>query len=383
MRRTIKLIPRFHYTFSFIDLIFSFQIKDADKTDFRKSFLTDQVYFLNSARTGIYLLLKSLSQNKPLRVGIQPFTCPTVFRAIKEAGCLPVFIDINSNFTINTDDLNTKKDFIDLIIVTHTFGIPADMDRICEIMSGKMVFEDCAHAFLSEYKSKQCGTWGDASFFSMNYGKFPSIGSGGFVLINNPQIKESFEYYYNKLPDPDFLSSIIQPFKNLIYSIAFKPWIYGLITFPLFKKMDKKYDFIGKETFKPQKGFAVNRNVFFRNLVRYFQTNKVRKEKSLQLLSKLPSDSMNINMEGNNFYLFPIRREDRDQIYQKLLHAGFESGKHFAKSIEWAVKYGYEKGSCPVAEKVADKILTLPNVYWLNDCKMEKIVSILSSHIVV
>jgi dTDP-4-amino-4,6-dideoxygalactose transaminase len=336
-------------------------------------------YFFNSARAGLYTLLLSISQGRTLRIGIQPFTCKSVFRAITEAGCNPVFIDINRSFTIDTNVLELKKELIDLLIVTHTFGIPADMEKILTIMSNKLVIEDCAHAFLSEYNNKPCGTWGDAAFFSINYGKFPSIGSGGFVVINNPLIMNNFDLYYQKLPSPSFVSSIIQPFKNLLYSIAFKPLIYGMITYPIFKSKDKRYDFIGKDDFNPHKGFTSNRKVFFRNINRYFEIRSMRREKTLQLLSGLPLDFLNLKVDGNNLYQIPILRKDRDQIYRKFIESGFEGGKHFSGSIEWAIKYGYKVGSCPNAETIADEILTLPNTYWLNDRDMEKILSILSS----
>lgn len=373
-----ELIPRFHYTFRFRDLFFSFIPGNANKSNLREIVGESQPYFLNSARAGIFLLLKSLSQEKPLRVGIQPFTCPTVFHSILEAGCTPVFIEITSNLTIDTKHLEAKKENIDLLIVTHTFGIPANMESIREIMSGKWVIEDCAHAFLSVYNSKPCGTWGDASVFSINYGKFPSIGSGGFVVINNNKIKNEFEHYYNTLPNPDFSTSIIQPFKNLFFSIAFKPFIYGLITYPLFKSMDKRFDFIGKNDFNPQKGIAGNRKVLFKNLERYAKINRIRREKSLQLIAILPLSCLHVNVDGSNCYQIPIFRKDRDLVFQELLKAGYEAGKHFSRSIDWAVKYGYVVGSCPVAEKMANEILTLPNTYLLNVTDMKKIVSILN-----
>lgn len=379
MTKKFKIFPRFLYTYRFIDLFYSFLPSKNSKTEFEKVLPSEQVYFFNSARAGLCTLLKILSQGKSRKIGIQPFTCQTVFRAIQEAGCIPVFVDINVNFTIEPDDLEAKKDLIDILVVTHTFGIPAAMDKIISIMSGKYVIEDCAHAFLSGYKNRPCGTWGDFSVFSINFGKIPSIGHGGFVLINTPGIKEQFQEYYNLLPQPGLFSNLFQLLKNLVFSLAFKPALYGLITYPVFKKMDDKYDFIRKSKFSIKKGYTVNRNVFFHNLNRYIRINTTRKLKIRYLFSFFPAEyESNLN-EDRNFYILPLLRNDRDTMVEKLLDAGFEAGRHFSKSIEWAQAYGYVKRSCLNSEEIAERILTLPDVTSLTFSDIQKMIAILAT----
>ncbi len=376
----LKLIPRFYYSFRVIDVINAVISNHNNKRKYFQYFNTKNIYFFNSARAGLSVLLKSLSKEGSLKVGVQPYNCETVFQAIEKAGCTPVFIDINSKFSIDLEDLERKRNNVDVIIATHTFGIPADIDNIKSIMFDKIVIEDCAHAFFSEIKGKPCGTFGDASFFSMGYGKFPSIGHGGFVLINNGIALDNFNNEYNKLNEPSYSDEIFNLFKNLAYSIAFKSMLYRLITFPYLKKIDKKYDFLGKFIFYEKKGYRVNKNLLFSNYDLYLKINKERRSKSFILKSHIRQSQNLNNILGNNYYLFPILCEERNYLFEELLEAGYECGKHFSESISVAKKYGYIENSCPNAENIARLILTLPNHPYLREKDIMKIARIVNKY---
>ena len=170
------------------------------------------------------------------------------FESIRDAGCRPVFIDINNNFSLDLISLKQKIEGIDILIVTHTFGITAEIDEIKQIVSNKIIIEDCAHSLFSEYKGKPTGTLCDASIFSFGYGKYPSIGSGGFIVINNNHIVGEFEKLYHDLPSITLIKEYLNILRNYLYAKAFNRNIYGIFTFPIGKKLDNKYDFIGKKS---------------------------------------------------------------------------------------------------------------------------------------
>lgn len=370
---SFKLIPRFTYTYRFADIFLSlFGSKKGEKI-ISGYFKNSNLLYLNSGRAGLFLILKSLAKGKNLRVGVQIYNCKTVFRAIELAGCTPVFFDINDKFSIDPAEVEKRKDQIDVLIVTHTFGMPADVVCFKKIMSEKFVIEDCCHAFMSEYKGEPCGTMGDAGFFSMGYGKFPSIGHGGFVTINNNTFKQEIQTDYDLLKRATIFGEIAECFKNLIYSIGFKPVIYGLITYPFFKRLDRKFDFIGKETFLVKKCFKVNRNVLTGNVSRYFRINKDRKWKANLVLSDLCKKQDSLLIEGNNFYIFPYLSENRDNLIEDLLKSGIECGKHFSKSIEWAEENNYTRGSLPNSERIVDLITTIPLHPAINRSRLVKI----------
>ena len=117
-------------------------------------FNNGRIFYVNHGRTGIRLALSALELPEGSRVGVQVFNCHTVFNAIKTAGYNPVFIDITDQFQIDIDDLKKKSNKIDALIITHLFGIPADIDKVYDILSDIPVIEDCAHSFLSKYHKK-------------------------------------------------------------------------------------------------------------------------------------------------------------------------------------------------------------------------------------
>ena len=376
-----KLIPRFHYIFRLIDILFAFKVIKKRKNATLDYFNAKELYHLNSARAGIFLLLKTMANGRPLKVGIQPYSCETVFIAIVKAGCIPVFIDIDCNFGFNHQILLEKADTIDVLIITHTFGIPMrEIDKIKMVLKDKIIIEDCAHAFLSEYNDQPCGTFGDAAVFSLGYGKFPSIGHGGFVLINNPKIQIDFTNSYYRLKQPNCLSELKEVLTNYLFSFAFKPFVYGLITFTLFKNLDKKYDFIQKKSFTVSRGYRANQNVFYNNFERFKKINEKRRalaRKFFLLLLKKPDF---INVEENNNYLIPFLSPNRDIIYRNLQKAGFEAGKHFSKSIEWASDFGYIPNTCPFCEKIVKEIIVIPSLTNLKDKDIFSIVDILNKN---
>jgi perosamine synthetase len=78
------------------------------------------------------------------------------------------------------------------IIVVHSSGHPADMDKIMAIARKHdlKVIEDISHAQGSLYKGQKCGTIGDVGAFSMMSGKSLICGEGGALITNNRKIFE-------------------------------------------------------------------------------------------------------------------------------------------------------------------------------------------------
>lgn len=376
-----SLIPRFKYNFNFSDLVYAFShVQKRLSADVLKTYFnSDNIYFTNYARTALFILLNSIAKGKVLNVGVQSFTCHTVFESIHEAGCRPIFVDINNNFSLDLVSLKQNIENIDLLIITHTFGIPADINEIKQIASNKIIIEDCAHSLFSEYNGRKTGTFCDASIFSFGYGKYPSIGPGGFTIINNKNLICDFEKYYQELPSVKILNEYKNIIRNYLYAKAFNKKIYGFFTYPIGKKLDKKHDFVGKFIQIKTKGFTSNINIFIKNFLNYLNNNDLQRQIGKSLSLQL-QDFINIPAEQgrySNYYIFPLLHEERDSIIKSLFKNGIESGKHFSKSIDWIKKYGYKEGSCPNSEETVKKIFTVPSYYSLKRKEIDRTVKIL------
>lgn len=114
--------------------------------------------------------------------------------AVLYNNAIPVFVDIDPvTHNMNPDGIEAAiTERTKAIIVTHAWGLPAEMDRIVQIgrKHGLVVIEDCAEALLAEYKGKFAGAWGDIGCYSFQASKQLSTGDGGMATAARDEIRD-------------------------------------------------------------------------------------------------------------------------------------------------------------------------------------------------
>lgn len=367
-------IPFLNYKYSIKDAFISLMgiIKKNYNSDYLINlFNNSNLFFINYARTGIYICLKSLKLPENSRVGVQAFNCPTVFTSIKKAGLVPVFLDINNDFQIDLDDLNRKKHKIDALITTHLFGIPNNLIAIKKIVRNIPIIEDCAHSFLSGYQGHYTGTDGDCSVFSIGKGKFPSIGKGGLILVNNSDLVKSVEDQISELPSYKISDEIFNIVLNLILSLLHNPFIYSLVTYHL---KTYKQKFLSLKLKDEKKILESNKALFLRLAEHYDEYKNSQKYIGFKIINYFhdnfyfpkPFISDLVNNLDLNYFMIPALKNDvSTDISNCFLKYGIEVGKHFSKSLQYAKEFGYLKNECPNTEKIISKIITFPTYYKL------------------
>ncbi len=107
-------------------------------------------------------------------------------------GGRPVFADIEpATYNIDPEDIRRKiTGRTKAIIPVHFTGQPCDMDAIHAIADecGLMVIEDAAHALGAEYKGKRIGALSDMTTMSFHPVKHISTGEGGMILTNDDEL---------------------------------------------------------------------------------------------------------------------------------------------------------------------------------------------------
>lgn len=365
-----KLVPRLNYSFGFKDFVFSIYGVAGIRPNIlsiNAQFASDRVYFVNHARTGIRLLLNSLSLPDKAKIGVQVFNCHTVFDAIRRAGYDPVFIDVDNDLRIAIDDLEKKKKSIDALILTHTFGIPADVESVKRIITDKPIIEDCAHAFLTRYDGLMVGKFGAAAVYSIGKGKFPSIGPGGFIVINNKAMIPSFEKRYLQLLQPRGKDEIINIFKNIALTILHNPLIYKYFTNKIVRSLNNKKDINGHYNHNEKKMLKGNLFLFWKRQP-YFEQHLKRQLANQSDILKIvyhgkASPVYNNPHISTNGFMLPILHDNAEQIIKSAKAYGIELGRHFSESINWAKQFGYSLGKCPNAESIVKRIIVLPCHY--------------------
>lgn len=158
----------------------------------------EHVICVSSCTAALHLSLLWLRLQHPrlprFEVIVPDFTFPATANAVRHAGLLPVFVDVDfDTFTIDPKRLDEAITPRTLAIVpVHLFGQPADMLPIMEAAEDHELFivEDCAGALFAEYDAEYVGKFGLAGCFSFTPRKLITTGEGGAVATSDDKLAE-------------------------------------------------------------------------------------------------------------------------------------------------------------------------------------------------
>jgi CDP-6-deoxy-D-xylo-4-hexulose-3-dehydrase len=124
---------------------------------------------------------------------------PTTINPIIQNGCVPVFVDIDIP-TYNIDATKIEAALSDrtrAIMLAHTLGNPYNLKIITDICKRHRLWliEDCCDALGATYEGKMVGTFGDIGTLSFYPAHHITMGEGGAVFTNNPDLKRIIESF--------------------------------------------------------------------------------------------------------------------------------------------------------------------------------------------
>jgi len=124
---------------------------------------------------------------------------PTTVNPILQYGAVPVFVDID--LATHNIDISKIEAAISsktkAIMLAHSLGNPFDLGAVksvCEKHNLWLV-EDCCDALGATYDGKLVGTFGDIATLSFYPAHHITMGEGGAVFTNNPQLKLAAESF--------------------------------------------------------------------------------------------------------------------------------------------------------------------------------------------
>ena len=142
----------------------------------------------------LHLAALSLELNSEDEVIVTDFSWVATSYAVAYTGAKCVFVDIDpDSWCIDPDAIEaaiTPK--TKAIMLVHTFGHPAQMDKIMAIAHkyNLRVIEDAAPALGAEFKGQKVGTFGDVGCFSFQGAKLTVSGEGGIFVTNDEKMFE-------------------------------------------------------------------------------------------------------------------------------------------------------------------------------------------------
>ncbi|MGQ9706700.1 MAG: DegT/DnrJ/EryC1/StrS family aminotransferase [bacterium] len=153
-------------------------------------FGSKKFYLVSSGRQAIYLALKSIGIKRGDEVLVPALICPAVLDAIIKTKATPVITPIeDERFGLDPSSLKnaiTRKTRV--VIPVDIYGARCKIKEIADITDGRaVIIEDCAQSAPKEVISIH-DDYASAFVLSLNFDKVLTVGGGGVLVLNNPDI---------------------------------------------------------------------------------------------------------------------------------------------------------------------------------------------------
>lgn len=190
------------------------------------------IFFAPSCRCAIAKILSLLPHKE---VVMPAFTCPVVKTAVEVAGKRILFVDIAKNGLNSTSaEYHRYAKPGRVLLPTHLFGIPTDIENICELAKdqGCVTIEDAAAAFGADRGGRPLGTFADFGIFSFERSKRLPAFRGAFIVVNNENILDPSILDRHQIVPTKQKLPVWDITHGLAYNFATIPWLYGRFTLP-------------------------------------------------------------------------------------------------------------------------------------------------------
>lgn len=373
------------------------------ENEFKQYLGVKYAYSFNSGRSSLFAILKSLDLPEDSEILIQAFTCNAVPNPILWAGFKPVYIDCNKDdFNINPGDLESKITArTRVVVVQHTFGMPANMDVIRGICGAYnlILIEDCAHSLGAEFNGEKIGAHNRVAFFSFSRDKIISSVYGGMATTNDENIAKKLEklqkdfgypnnfWIFQQILHPILLHYLILPVYNLFnlgkIFLVLSQWIHLLSKAVSFKeKRGQIPDYFPKAL---PNGLAIIALNQFKKIEKF---NDHRQKIADYYYNNLRNAGFILPEKFSNrksvFLRFAVRHKDAHEIIYNAWHKqNILLGDWYTTPIApfdtKLEEVKYISGSCINAERLAKETLNLPTHINISLIDAERIIKFLKS----
>ena len=289
--------------------------------------------------------------------GDEVITTANTFIATAEAvvavGAAPVFVDVDpAHFNMTPEGLSAAiTPRTKAAIPVHLYGQPAPMAEIMSVARQRSikVIEDAAQAHGAEYHGKRVGSWGDAATFSFYPAKnLGACGDGGAVVTNDEQLAVSARMLRNHGRTDKYLHEYVGVNSRLD---TLQAAILGV------------------------------------KLTRLEEWNRMRRTVAAKYdaaLGEFAGLTLPAEMPGGKhvYHLYVVRTGRRDELRQYLSENGIGVGIHYPIPLHLQPalqSLGYGPGDFPVAEQLADSILSIPMYPEMQDAQLIRVVQTLAA----
>lgn len=295
----------------------------------------DNIALFTNGHSALECILEAMDLRG--KVITTPYSFASTTHAIVRKGLVPVFADIKpDDYTLDPASVERLIDSSTCAILpVHVYGNMCDVAAIQEIADryNLKVIYDAAHAFGVRLDGTSSGMFGDASMYSFHATKVFNTIEGGAVCFRDPELHD-----------------LLNQWKN-----------FGITG-------TESVEYVGGNA-KMNEFCAAMGVCNLRHLDDEIAKRKLVAERYWERLSGVPGVRLCLPQEGvtPNYAYMPVVFEDefgatRDDVYEALLARDIHARKYFYPLISDYECYRghFDSSRTPVAQHVADRVLTLP-----------------------
>ena len=289
------------------------------------------------------------------------YTFVSTANAFVLRGAVIVFVDIRP------DTMNIDENLIEAaitpktkaIVPVHYAGVGCEMDKITEIAKkyNLLVVEDAAQGVMAYYKGRALGSIGDLGCYSFHETKNYSMGEGGAVLVNNPDMYERSEIIREKGTNRSrFLRGQIDKYTWVDVGSSYLP-----------SDMNAAYLYAQLE-----KADEINENRLA-SWQKYFDAFASLEAAGFAERPFIPAEC------SHNAHMFYIKVRDiaqRSELISCLKEQGVTAVFHYVPlhSAEAGLRFGRFHGEDKYTTKESERLMRLPMYYGLADNDIDYVV---------
>jgi perosamine synthetase len=347
---------------------------------------------VNSGTSALQIAVRALRLEPGAEVILPSFAFSAVLNVVLQEKLRPVFIDVDPETYNTTPQLVAAAitDRTQLILAIHTFGIPAEVDKLrgriahgerrarshsAALRAGPRhtihLIEDACEALGAEVLGRKVGTFGDAGLFAFYPNKQITTGEGGMLVTADERI-----------------AAHARELRNQGRHSALDWYQHSEVGFS-YRLSDINC------------ALGVSQLVRIEAVVEKRQKLAEMYERQLAAIDEIVRPSLTSDVGRISWFVYPIRLAerfdagDRDWICESMLRKGIATGRYFAPLHRQPVLNSHPfaknaKGwgrrfetaaTLPQTEFVADRVIALPFFNQLKETEIQEVCGALDDSI--
>lgn len=315
---------------------------------------------VGSGTAALALALRACGIEADDEVITVPNTDIATAAAITHCGAKVVFVDVEPHSLV-MDPREIEPQITSrtkAILPVHLFGQPVDMAVVQEIAATRnlSVIEDAALAVGAKYRGLKTGTMGEAGCMSLAPNKIlGAFGNAGVVISDRSDVVEevrSLRNYGKEITFRQGSDRSIVPQRTDYRNEGFNERLDEIQAAVLRVKLS-----VLEETVEKRRAIAKKYDEGFQ---------------SLNMALPSPADDVR-----HAYRAYTVLVDDRDRLARHLAERDIETAVYYAPPLHLQPPYSYlhhRKGDFPIAEDVAEKMLSFPIYPTMSNEQIEEVI---------